>query len=286
MGTGSGEGTPPQENRTLIIERRRLLSDHFTQIPNTLLRHPDLSIKAKGLWSWMASHQEGWKTSQKRMADELGCGVDAIRTGLQELIAHGWLARTPTKNPDGSGRFCGYTYVLYDNVEGAPAPPPEPVPDLPPEPDPEPAPETTVAAAPSSDNPIVGKSHNGKTPHTEESDRIRRPITTRRTRGGAGAREASPASAAPPPPSNLDPDEPRCARHAHVAEPPPCMACKRVRESRPVQAPPPTPTPGLTADELRRMVAEREKNQVSPERAHEHYRRISEQLARNRSQAS
>lgn len=281
MGQGSGEGTPPQENRTLIIERRRLLSDHYTQVPNALLRNPKLSIKAKGLWSWMASHQEGWRTSQKRMAAELGCGVDAIRTGLQELIEHGWLARTLTNNPDGSGRFCGYTYVLYDDVTATP----EPDADRPPENEPEPVPAPPVDPAPSSENTIVGLSHHGENPHTEESDRIRRTINTRRPRGGAGAREASPASAAPPPPSILDPDEPRCSRHAHVAEPPPCRACQRVRESRPVPAPRAS-GPGMSMEELRRQHAESAAKAVPAERAHSYYQQISEQLARNKGVAS
>ena len=91
-----------------------------------------------------------------------------------------------------------------------------------------------------------------------------------------------PASPSPPP---MDPDEPRCDRHATVPHPPPCIACKRVREARPT-APPSRTGPGMTPEEVREMAAEREKKRVSPERAHAYYQRITSALSASRGAAS
>ena len=72
----------------------------FTQVPNELLTDNQISLKAKGLWAYMQSKPNGWKFSAPRIAREIKESVNAIWTGLKELIEHGWLDRE--KQTDGT----------------------------------------------------------------------------------------------------------------------------------------------------------------------------------------
>jgi len=68
-------------------------SKEFTQIPNNVLRSPDISGKAKALLCLMLSNKEGWYsylvTIQKMMKE----GEEAIKSGLSELEKNGYLLR-------------------------------------------------------------------------------------------------------------------------------------------------------------------------------------------------
>ncbi|MBE8477454.1 helix-turn-helix domain-containing protein [Streptomyces justiciae] len=84
------------------IRRGVMATDHFTQIANALFRDHRLSFKAKGLFGYIASHQNGWEIS---VAGLVRCGPDgrdAVRTGLKELEAHGYLVRERLRRTDGT----------------------------------------------------------------------------------------------------------------------------------------------------------------------------------------
>lgn len=91
-----------------------MTADQFAQIPNRLIRDAALSPKARLLWIWLASHRAGWHTSIQRLADANGIGVDAARTGIQELIEAGWIRRSADQNHPDTGRFTGYRYTLCE----------------------------------------------------------------------------------------------------------------------------------------------------------------------------
>ena len=65
----------------------------FTQIPNELINNNSLSLKAKGLYSYLQSKPSGWRFSSERMVEESKDGIDSIKTGLQELEKQGYLKR-------------------------------------------------------------------------------------------------------------------------------------------------------------------------------------------------
>lgn len=71
----------------------------FTQVPNQLLLDKDLSLKAKGLWTYMQSKPNNWDFSAARIAKELSEGRDAILSALKELIEIGYVRRV--KKPSG-----------------------------------------------------------------------------------------------------------------------------------------------------------------------------------------
>jgi biotin operon repressor len=66
----------------------------FTQIPNILLRTPDLSSQAKIVYAQLLSY--AWSSDrcfpgQERMGEDLGASRTTIYRALQELQAAGWL---------------------------------------------------------------------------------------------------------------------------------------------------------------------------------------------------
>jgi len=65
----------------------------FTQIPNIIIRNPNLSFKAKGLLALLLSNKEGWKSYIETIKQMSKDNESAIRTGIAELEANGYLLR-------------------------------------------------------------------------------------------------------------------------------------------------------------------------------------------------
>lgn len=65
----------------------------FTQVPNKILNHPGLTLKAKALWAFLASKPSGWNFSAERIAAQNQDGKESVGTGLRELEAVGLLKR-------------------------------------------------------------------------------------------------------------------------------------------------------------------------------------------------
>ena len=69
------------------------VSKEFTQIPNGLIRNPDISGKAKSLLFILLSNAQGWTSHITTIKKFMKEGEDAIRSGLSELEQAGYLAR-------------------------------------------------------------------------------------------------------------------------------------------------------------------------------------------------
>ncbi|AFL69606.1 hypothetical protein [Sulfurospirillum barnesii] len=89
------------DNKTKKRER------DFAQISNNFLRDPNISFKAKGLFSYMFSMEDGWNFTIKSIANQQKDGQAAIIAAMHELKSHGYI--TYTKSSDGTG-----TYYLDD----------------------------------------------------------------------------------------------------------------------------------------------------------------------------
>ena len=58
---------------------------HFTQIENRILRSPQLTFKAKGLYAYMLSMIEGWNFSMERITKDTKESIGAISSAFKEL---------------------------------------------------------------------------------------------------------------------------------------------------------------------------------------------------------
>ena len=84
----------------------------FTVTPNRIINHPKMSLKAKGIWTFLNSKPQNWNFSVKGMTTQNKDGEDGITSGMKELEKFRFLKRVPRK--DESGQWNGYDYHLTD----------------------------------------------------------------------------------------------------------------------------------------------------------------------------
>lgn len=88
------------------------LQYEFTQVPNHLLRNPELSAKAKIILCVLLSNKKGWKTYATTIKDFLKEGTDAVNSGIKELETQGYLLRCKIRHEKTKivvGSFWAYT---------------------------------------------------------------------------------------------------------------------------------------------------------------------------------
>ncbi|WP_031487315.1 hypothetical protein [Streptomyces bicolor] len=84
------------------IRRGAMAGDQFTQIANGLFRDNRLSYRAKGIFGYISTHQDGWQVTVAGLVRSGPDGRDAVRTGLQELETHGYLIRERLRRTKGT----------------------------------------------------------------------------------------------------------------------------------------------------------------------------------------
>ena len=95
---------------------------NYTVMSNYHLQDKKLSLKAKGLLSYMLSLPDDWDYSLKGLT--IGCkdGLDSVRTAVLELEEHGYVRRQKVRNA--RGQIIDYDYQVYESpVEDVPAVP-------------------------------------------------------------------------------------------------------------------------------------------------------------------
>ena len=88
--------------------RRR---DNFTIVSNTIVRDHRLSWKARGLLIYLLSQPDHWRASSAHLASISPEGIHAVRTGLKELEAAGYLRRARHQRPNGTWQTDN---IIYD----------------------------------------------------------------------------------------------------------------------------------------------------------------------------
>ena len=95
---------------TYILEHKNLPHDSVS-IHRSVLRDPELSLKAKGLHAFMRTMPNHWVFNVVDLTSRLREGKDAITVALKELVDAGYVDRD---RPRGEGGvFMGYLYVVY-----------------------------------------------------------------------------------------------------------------------------------------------------------------------------
>lgn len=98
-----------QQNTGLIVKSK--LEVPFAQIPNKLLRDPNLSLKAKGLLCILLSLPNDWSVYKTQLASFSKDGRDATIAAFDELQKSGYVIGVRRHNS--KGQFAGYDYVVY-----------------------------------------------------------------------------------------------------------------------------------------------------------------------------
>ena len=89
------------------------LTQNFTMIPNWLINNHEISLKAKGLFIFLASKPNNFNFSAEGLSKLNKEGITSIKNCLQELENNGLLTRKKIK--DNNNRFIGIEYILTDN---------------------------------------------------------------------------------------------------------------------------------------------------------------------------
>jgi len=90
------------------------VTKNFTQVPNEVLRNPELSFKAKGLLCLLLSNRDGWYSYIRTIIQMTKEGEDAIRSGIDELEEHKHLIRFRYRDKQTKrmmGSFWAYTDI-------------------------------------------------------------------------------------------------------------------------------------------------------------------------------
>jgi len=86
---------------------------NFTIMPNELIRDSSMSWKAKGIYSYLASQDDGWDFYVDEIETRSTDGVTAVRTGLRELEDAGYIER---HRINGEGGKFHYDYEIYETA--------------------------------------------------------------------------------------------------------------------------------------------------------------------------
>lgn len=84
-----------QERQNIVLQGfDPVSSGGFTQVPNFLLRDPNVSANAKVVYSMLLSY--AWNNNlvfpgQERMAEDIGSSQPTIARAIKELEEQGWL---------------------------------------------------------------------------------------------------------------------------------------------------------------------------------------------------
>jgi hypothetical protein len=97
-----------------LVRRKLSFESGFTQIPNAYMRDPRTGFKAKGILAHLMSHRDGFEVSLASLADVSDRdGLSAVRSGVEELEAAGYLVRESKRGTGAPGTY-GTRWVLTE----------------------------------------------------------------------------------------------------------------------------------------------------------------------------
>lgn len=98
--------------KEISVNKEKDRTASFTTISNYPLRDPRLSLKAKGLLTWMLSFPKEWVFSVESIVSMQKDESTAVRSALNELEEYGYITRSRERNE--RGRFGKMKYCVYE----------------------------------------------------------------------------------------------------------------------------------------------------------------------------
>jgi hypothetical protein len=78
-----------------------------------------LSFKALGIHAYLMSKPDNWRANEMQLADAHHEGMAAIRSGIKELIEHGYISRTRVIDKE-TKRVVGWEWTVYETPSANP----------------------------------------------------------------------------------------------------------------------------------------------------------------------
>lgn len=98
--------------------RRVFDPDPYIRCKKQALYDSAISMKAKAIWFYGMSRPDGWKFYVCEIVKHCTDGKDAIRSGMKELIAAGYLEKNVIR--DDKGRITSHEYVFFESKKSLP----------------------------------------------------------------------------------------------------------------------------------------------------------------------
>jgi hypothetical protein len=104
--------SPNEQLKPGIYRQRFSYESNFTQVKNSWIRDPNLSMKAKGLLVYLLTHEIGYIITLQQIIRETSDGKSAIRATIAELVEVGYLETVRTSKENGWN--AGLAYFLQE----------------------------------------------------------------------------------------------------------------------------------------------------------------------------
>lgn len=88
---------------------------NYTQVPNHIIRSPEISAVAKAVLMLLLSNKNGWRSNVSALTKKMKEGKDSVYKALSELEEHGYLIILHYRSVD-TGKFAGSVW-LYTNEQ-------------------------------------------------------------------------------------------------------------------------------------------------------------------------
>lgn len=98
-----------------IIRVLKNKKNPYFMMNKTGINDPNLSLKAKGLLSYLISKPDGWYINYQDIIKNNHNSVYSIRSAVKELLKFGYMIRTQIRNEN--GRFGYYDYNVYEKPQ-------------------------------------------------------------------------------------------------------------------------------------------------------------------------
>ena len=108
------KSTPKKDTPKIPDAINSSVTENFTQVPNELLRNPDLSFKAKGILCLLLSNRKGWRSYLETLTQMSKEGIPSIKSGIKELEKANYLMRVQYREKETKirrGSFWAYTDI-------------------------------------------------------------------------------------------------------------------------------------------------------------------------------
>jgi hypothetical protein len=107
--THGAAGEQPQKRKTIcrVVKRQ-----HYTQLPNALLRDKGLSLQARGLLAFILSFPDDWEFGKEWLMKEANVKRTRLEAAIIELDEAGYCKRDYIR--DEAGRVTGYEYLFCE----------------------------------------------------------------------------------------------------------------------------------------------------------------------------
>jgi hypothetical protein len=95
-----------------IIRVQKDKENPYVMINKIFLNNPEMSLKAKGLLTYLLSLPDDWTIYVKELISHHADGRDSILSAMKELEKFGYIEKE--KNRGEKGKFEGYNYVVHE----------------------------------------------------------------------------------------------------------------------------------------------------------------------------